>query len=245
MSDLISRDVEYVFEDTRMVGYFCAPAGADSAAIPGLMLVHDAFGLTDDLQQTARDYAALGYAVLAADVWGDRRQPRSQDEIGPLIGALAGDRRQWSGRISAAHDTLTAQAEVVGERTAMVGYCFGGSSALEFAREGGGVRGVASIHGGLDLVDLTWTEPSAVRVLICTGADDPMATAGMLYTLQQSMSAVGAEWESDVYSGTKHAFTNPKVDLGGPSDVVGYNARSAARAWASTTRFLTEILSKE
>lgn len=241
--DVIERDVEYTAGGARMIGSFCRPAPPPaSAALPGLVLVHDAFGLTDGMRETARRYARLGFAVLAADVWGERTQPATEAGIGPLIGSMVGDRDRWNERIDAARTALLAQPDVDPERIAMVGYCFGGSSVLEYARRGGDVRGVVSVHGGLDLLDPHWSTPTGAKVLLCTGSDDPMATPEMLAALQRSMSDRGVQWEADVYSGTKHAFTNPRADEGGPSAVIGYNAVSSARAWAATARFLDEVL---
>jgi dienelactone hydrolase len=242
MNDLLLRDVEHEHDGTRMIGALCAPAGAHRS--PGVLLVHDAFGLSDDMLAIARDLAALGYPVFAADVWGGRTRPTSQDEIGPLIGSMVTDRRRWTGRLSAALAAAAAQPEIDGSAIVALGYCFGGSSALELLRAGGDVRGAVSVHGGLDLLDPDgdWSavDPSA-HVLVCTGADDPMATAEQRTSLEKALSGAGVDWEIDLYSDTKHAFTSPRAKRSPTPDAVAYNARSAARSWESTTRFLREL----
>ncbi|MFT2818197.1 dienelactone hydrolase family protein [Leifsonia sp. A12D58] len=240
MADLSARDVEYTHDGTRMLGYFCAPTGTQK--LPGILLVHDAFGLTDDVILTAQRYAGLGFAVFAADVWGDRTQPKTEPEIGPLIGAMVGDRARWLGRIGAAHDAMIAQPDVDASAVVALGYCFGASSALEYLRTGGAVRGVVSIHAGLDLLEPDWSAAAdSSHVLVCTGADDPMATEQMRFELQSELSAAHIDWELDLYSDTKHAFTNPHADFSPMPDVVAYNPQSAARSWAATERFLGEL----
>ena len=240
MADMIVRDVEYSHDGSRMLGYLCAPSAA--VQLPGIVLVHDAFGLNEDMIGIARRYAALGFAVFAADVWGDRMTPTSGAEIGPLIGGMVRNRNSWLGRIRAAHDVAAEQPEINGAALVTIGYCFGGSSALEHVRTGGDVLGAVSVHGGLDLLDPSWDQPAtAARVLLCTGADDPMATAEMRSQLQESMSGAGLDWELDLYSDTQHAFTNPRSDAPGMPDGVAYNPRSADRAWKSTKRFLGEL----
>lgn len=240
MADLASRDIEYEHEGSRMVGYLCAPVGANS--LPGIVLIHDAFGLGDDMIQTARRYAGLGFAVFAADVWGDRAAPASESEIGPLMGGMVGDRARWMGRIAAAHATMSVQPEVDASALVTAGYCFGGSSALEYLRNGGNTHGVISIHAGLDLLEWDWSGAhSPARVLVCTGADDPMATADQRAQLQTALSGVGIDWEVNLYSDTAHAFTSPKAAFSPAPDVFAYNARSSARAWESTKRFLGEL----
>ncbi|GAA2229296.1 dienelactone hydrolase family protein [Herbiconiux moechotypicola] len=246
MANLTARDVEYHHDDTRMLGWFVAPAS--SASLPCVVLLHDAFGLTDELMATAERLATRGLAVFAADVWGGRARPETPEEIGAFIGGMAGDRESWLGRIDAAHRAAGAQPEVDASALASMGYCFGGSSALEHLRTGGVVRGVVSIHPGLDLLETGWDEPVAsARVLLCAGADDPMATAPMRAGLEASLTAAGLDWELDLYGHTKHAFTNPASDLSPMRDVVAYNPRSAERAWASATCFLDDLfpLTKE
>lgn len=240
MSELTTRDIEYEHDGSRMRGYLCAPSTAYGR--PGILLVHDAFGLSDALMETAARYAALGFVVFAADVWGDRMTPASEAEIGPLIGGMVGDHDRWMGRIRAAHVSFSSQPEVDAAAVVAIGYCFGGSSALEYLRTGGALRGVVSIHGGLDLLRPGWTAAStSAHVLVCTGADDPMATSEMRSELQLSLSDAAIDWELDLYSDTKHAFTNPKSAFSPMPDVVAHNPRSAARSWESTQRFLGEL----
>ena len=248
MSSVISRDIEYRQDDTRMLGLLCAPSspttgGAGAAA--GVLLVHDAFGVSGEMVAVASRLAALGHPVLAADVWGERRLPGSEAEIGPLIGGMVGDRDRWMARIRAAHSAAVAQPEFTGRPLVLLGYCFGGSSALEYLRTGADVAGAISVHGGLDLLAPDWSQALPSSVLICAGADDPMATAQMRTELTGSLDAAGTDWQLHLYSDTTHAFTSPKVEHSPMPDVVAYNPRSAARAWAATVRFLREIADPE
>lgn len=125
-----------------------------------------------------------------------------------------------------------------------LGYCFGGSSALEHLRTGGRVRGVVSVHAGLGLLDFDW--PGArgdAQVLVSTGASDPMASADQRTEIQRAMTRAGIDWEVALFSDTKHAFTSPHAGTSGmPDEVVGYQPRNARRAWEDTTRFLREAL---
>ncbi|WP_084099535.1 dienelactone hydrolase family protein [Demequina sp. NBRC 110051] len=241
MSASIERDVDYAYEDTSMRGFLVAPAGATDA--PTLLIIHDAFGLTPAVQDRARELAERhGIAVFAADVWGERTQPQSEDEIGPLIGATQHDRTHWMGRIRAAHATAAAQSEVDGARVAAVGYCVGGSGVLEYLRTGGDLAGAIAIHAGLDLLAPGWEDhTSHAKVLIATGANDPMATPAERDALTQELSAQGLYWEMDVYADTVHAFTSPGAAHSPHKDVIDYHPVSAARAHAATDRFLTEL----
>lgn len=242
MTLLVQRDVEYAFGGTAMRGLLLAHD--DGIPAPTVVLIHDAFGLGGFSGDEAYRYAAMGYTVFAADVWGDRRQPASNDEIGPLIGSMVANRDEWIGRIDAAHRTAREQAEVDADRIVTIGYCFGGSSAIEYLRSGGDVRGIVAIHPGLDLLDedAEWTPTTGASVLACVGDDDPMATRVQRIGLQVALSASGVDWEFDVYSGTVHAFTNPRLAASPDPRVVAYNERSATRSQDATTRFLRETL---
>lgn len=239
MSDLITRDVDYRDNGTRMVGHLCAPAGA--ARRPGVLLIHDAHGLSQDMIDIARRLAGEGVAVLAADVWGDRHLPESMEQIGPLVGGMVADRDRWIARIAAAHVAAAAQPEIDEDALVLLGYCFGGSSALEYLRAGGDVAGVISIHGGLDLLEHDWSAATgSSRVLLCSGADDPMATADQREQLQAALSKAGVDWELDLYGDTTHAFTSLRARSSPAPELFAYQPRSAARAWAATLRFLHE-----
>ena len=240
MADVFARDVAYELEEVSMRGMLVAPERAVS--LPTVVLIHDAFGLSDDMVEIAEAIAGRGYVVFAADVWGDRQLPQSQPEIGPLIGGMVQQRDEWIARIAAAHETAAAQSEIDGAALVSLGYCFGGASALEYLRTGGSVLGVVSLHGGLDLLEFDWSEATATHaaVLICTGARDPMATPEQRGQLQEGLDAAGIEWEVDLYSWAVHAFTSKKSQNSPAPHLFAYDERAAARSWAATLRFLDD-----
>lgn len=243
MSQLNTRDVEYSYNGTQMCGLLVASNGVRNA--PAVVLLHDAFGLGDDTIAIAEKLARLGYTVFAADIWGNRFTPDAESEIGPLISSMLTDRTEWASRVSAAHHAASAQPEVDGDAIVSLGYCFGGSSALEYVRQGGNVAGVIAVHPGLDLLEWDWSAAEhRTSVLIATGSEDPMASAEDLGRLQSELSTAGMHWQVQLYSHTKHAFTNPKSANSPMPHVVDYNPLSAARAWQATEQFLNETLAR-
>jgi dienelactone hydrolase len=195
------------------------------------------------MKATAQRIAELGYTVLLGDLWGEGKIPAGEDEIGPLIGELASNRELWTGRVRAGHEQLLAQEEVADAPVTAVGYCFGGSSVLEYVRVGGRVDGAVSFHGGLDLVGTDWAAAHTdASVLILTGAEDPMAPQTVVDALQDSMSAARLDWEVASYGATKHGFTNPHADKAGRPDAIAYNVRADRRSWNAFTLFLQEQL---
>ncbi|WP_157714695.1 dienelactone hydrolase family protein [Pseudomonas sp. PB120] len=240
MKSTVNKPLEYVHDDARLLGYFSQPEGDK---LPGILLVHDAFGVSDFIKGIAEKLAGEGYATLAADIWGDGKVLSSESEIGPMIGRFAADRKTWMGRLQAAREALAAQPGVDGERIVMLGYCFGGASALEYLRTVGDVRGAVSIHGGLDLVSEEWAHsPSPRKALLLTGYEDPMAALPKLAALQHNMNGAGVDWEVNLYGHTRHGFTRPDSDRANKPHVIAYHAQSDKRAWAALKRFLEESL---
>lgn len=241
MTELQSHPLEYSFGAQNLRGFLARPPAP--AARAGVVLIHDAFGVGDFVREQALGLCAQGYAVLAADLWGDGRELRDAAEIGPMIGRLASDRAQWMGRIHAAVDTLAQHAGLDVARIALAGYCFGGASALEYLRTQRDVAGVVSLHGGLDLVGQDWRAArTSSRALVLTGAQDPMASESSLAFLQRGLTQSGVDWEVNLYGHVKHGFTRPDADRAGQPQAIAYSATAARRAWSAMGRFLHETL---
>ncbi|NVO25564.1 dienelactone hydrolase family protein [Donghicola mangrovi] len=239
MSTLVSRDIPYSDGEAGMIGYFCRP---DSPApLPGIVMLHGAHGLNDFIMGCANQLAEAGFAVLAADLWGGRKQPGHPDEIGPMLGQMLSNRAIWQARMQAACTALSAQDGVVAGRMGMVGYCFGGASALEFLRMGAPLNAVVSLHGGLDMVADDWSGATASPdVFIATGSADPMAKPGDLARVQAGLSAAGIRWDTHVYGDVKHAFTEP--DGPGRPPFAAYDARADRRSRAAMLAVFNESL---
>lgn len=239
---VVTREVEYEHAGSAMIGSLLATA--DAGRRPTVLLLHDAWGLSDWLLGRAEWLASLGYTVFAADLWGDRALPSGEEQIGPLIGALVGERDRWMGRVAAAHAAAAAQPEVAGDAVVALGFCFGGSSALEYLGTGAGLRGAVALHPGLDLLaDGSPANPVAdASVLVCVGSEDPMATPEQRDALATSLTATGTDWQLHLYGGAVHAFTNPAGADSPAPHVVAYDPRAATRAFAATEVFLAEVL---
>lgn len=237
MANGTGRDLEYFQGGTRMLGRLCDPVGDASGA--GLLVVHGAHGLGDHIADCAARMAGLGHAVLAVDLWGDRKLLTNPAEIGPMLDRFASDHAMWMGRLEAARMALAAATGA--QKIGIVGYCFGGSSALEFVRSGGAVDAAVSLHGGLDNVGDDWSSATrTASVLICTGAQDPLAKPEDLSRIEAGLSQAGIGWETNLYGGAKHAFTEP--DRPGSPPFAAYDARADRRSWAAMSDFLSATL---
>jgi len=229
-----------VYQDgtTRLAGYLTQPVQA-SGASPGIIIIHQWMGLTDHERRTADELAKLGYAALAADIYGEGVRPTDAKAAGTLAGTYKGDPALYQRRIRAALDALKAQKGVDPTRLAVIGFCFGGTGALEAARGGLPVKGVVSFHGGLDIAAGRAVGPIAAKVLVCHGAEDPF-TAKDVGPFQDEMRKAKADYTFIAYAGAVHAFTQKEAG-DDPSKGAAYQEAAAKRSWQHMQDFLKEL----
>jgi dienelactone hydrolase len=140
-------------------------------------------------------------------------------------------------------NVLKSQKNVDPTRLAAIGYCFGGSTALELARGGAPLAGVVSFHGGLDFPTADDNKNIKGKLLICTGADDPMITPEKVNAFESQLRDAKVNFEINIYSGAVHAFTNPKADAF-KIPGIAYNAQADKRSWYAMKGFFEEIFGK-
>jgi dienelactone hydrolase len=209
---------------------------------PGVLVFHEGLGLGDHIIERAERIAKLGYVALAADMFGDRRQARDLEDMRALVGDLRNEPMRLRARARAALATLASQPQVDAGRLCAIGFCFGGSVALELARDGADLKAVVSFHGVLATKALALPGEVKASVLVLTGANDPLAPPDHVAAFENEMRAAGVrDWQVITYGNTQHAFTNPAAD---GSFLAGtlYNDQSDRRSWAAMTRFLEEVL---
>ena len=237
-----TKSVEYRQGDTRLVGYLAYPKDA-KGPLPGVLVVHEWMGLNDYAKRRAEQLAELGYIALAADIYGDGKIAANREEAGQLAGAYKKDRPLLRARVAAGLTALKAQPMVAGDKVAAIGYCFGGTTALELARSGADVAGVVSFHGGLDTPTPQDAKNIRAKVLVLHGADDPYVPAEQVAAFEDEMRKAGVDWQLVAYGGAVHSFTNPASGSDN-SKGAAYNAAADARSWVAMQQFFNELFAK-
>lgn len=232
--------VRYSDGDTELEGFLAAPAGAGERR-PGVLVLHDWGGSGDHVRVRAQMLARLGYVALAGDVYGVDVHPASGEECAALAGTYYADVPLFRSRVLANLDALRVDPRVDPSRVAVMGYCFGGSGALEAARAGADVRAVVAFHGALGTG--APAEPGAVTasVLVLTGADDPLVPASAVEAFQDELRSAGAaDWQVVSYSGALHAFAVPGVNAA--EHGAAYQETADRRSWRAMQDFFADVL---
>jgi dienelactone hydrolase len=236
---VVGKAVEYQHGDTVLEGYMTYD-DASKAVRPGVLVVHEWYGLNDYARKRADQLAQLGYVAFALDMYGKGVRASDAKEAGALAGKYKGDRPLMRARAEAGLDVLKKHALVDPKRVAAIGYCFGGTTVLELARGGADVVAVVSFHGGLDNPNPLPAPNIRAGVLVLHGADDPLVPAADIAAFHQEMRAAGADWQMIYYGGAVHSFSNPQSGSD-PSKGVAYNERADHRSWTAMKTFFDEI----
>jgi dienelactone hydrolase len=236
---ITSGDVDYEAEGVAYRGYLAAPADA-TGPVPGVLVVHDWLGVTDATRMRCDMLARLGYAAFAADVYGADVRPSDADAM-QVAGSYYGDQEKWRAHLAAALDRFSAEQGVDTGRLAAIGYCFGGSSALQLARMGADLRAVVSFHGGLSTGPEGEAEAIKAKLLVLTGGVDPVVPDEAVQAFEEELrTAPEVDWQVVTYSGAMHAFTVPTANA--PQYGAQYDERADRRSWTAMKDFFAETL---
>lgn len=237
-----TREIPYTAADgTRLVGYH-AWDDAISGPRPGVIVVHEWWGLNDYAKRRARDLAALGYSALAVDMYGDGRNTQHPDDAKDFMNAALADPAIPKARFQAGLDLLKAQPQTDPARLAAIGYCFGGKVVLDMARQGLPLAAVVSFHGAL--VTATPATPGSVKakVLVEHGAADSFITPEQIAAFKAEMGQAGADYRFVELPGAKHGFSNPDADAHkGHGLDLGYQKEADERSWADMQALFKEM----
>ena len=232
-----TRPVGTKHDDAGLEGVLAFdPEAGPRAAV---LIFHSWAGRSDKEVAVARRMAELGYAGFACDLYGKGKLGTNKEECAALMNPLMADRAFLQSRLLHWVDVVRALPQVDDNRMAAMGFCFGGLCALDLARTGADVRGVASFHGLLSAPGNREGTPIKARIIAFHGWDDPMAPPDHVTALGEELTRAGADWQIHAYGGTLHAFTNPKA--ADPDAGLLYNPIAAGRAWTSFEAFLAEI----
>jgi dienelactone hydrolase len=237
-----AETVRYEADGLAMAGALYRPVHADGPR-PGVLVFPDASGLNAHARERASRLATLGYVALACDLHGGGEQLADFEAAMAIVRGLRAEPARARARASAALAALVARPEVDAARVGAIGFCFGGTLALELARSGAAVVAVVGFHSGLATARPADAANVRARVLACVGADDPSIPPAQRAAFEEEMTAARVDWQLHVYGGVVHSFTERDVELRtGRPERTRYDANADARSWAAMRQLFAETL---
>jgi dienelactone hydrolase len=207
-AEIKTQYLEYKHGDTPLKGYL-AYDDSLTGKRPGVLLVHYRGGLSETTLKAAEMIARLGYVVFAEDIFGKDVLPKTVPEMTALTTIYNNDRPLMRARAQAGFDVLRQHPLVDPAKVAIIGYCFGGTVAVELAETGVPAVGTIAVHGSFRNFTPAAAKNIKGRVLILHGAEDEVAPLDEVNKLIADLRAAKVMWELQLYSGATHGFTNP------------------------------------
>ena len=241
-ADMMTQKVDYQIDGEPYQGLLVYD-DAVSEPRPGLLMVPNWMGVTDNAAKKAYRAAGTDYVVFVADLYGRDIRPADAEQASAAAGEVRSDRALMRKRVNAALEVFKAQAGTVAldtGRLGAIGFCFGGTAVLELARSGTEIGGVVSFHGNLDTPDPEDAKAIRMPLLVLHGADDPYVPPEQVAAFEQEMRSAGvADWQLLSYGGAVHSFTDPTASVKGQAE---YHPVVAERAFGQMRGFFGEVL---
>lgn len=244
-AEIKTQEIPYKSPDgTHLIGYYAYDDSLKGPR-PGVVVVHEWWGLNDYAKRRARDLAGLGYSALAIDMYGDGKNTEHPKDAMDFMQAALKDSAAASARFNAGLELLKQQPQTDPDKLAAIGYCFGGKVVLDAARQGVPLAGVVSFHGALVTNTPATAGSVKARILVEHGAQDSMVTPQNVAGFKAEMDKAGADYRFVSLEGAKHGFTNPDADRlshgehGGPD--IGYNKAADESSWKDMQAFFKKL----
>jgi len=233
------KAVDYKDGEQVLSGFGIKPTAALNDN-PGVLVLPAWMGIDAHSKESATVLAGLGYYSFVADIYGKDSRPKNTSEAGSKAGYYKKNFAEYQKRIQLALNELV-KFGANPDKIVVIGYCFGGSGAIEAARANLKVQGVVSFHGGLGKDVTRANDKINPKVLVLHGADDPYVPKEEVDNFQNEMKFSGADWQMVFYANSVHAFTHK--DAGDDnSKGAAYNEKADKRSWIALLDFLKEIL---
>jgi dienelactone hydrolase len=235
---VVTKTIAYQHEGQQLEGYL-AYDDAKSGARPGVLVIHEWWGLNDYVKSRTRELAQMGYAAFAADMYGDHKVTRDPGKAQTWAGAFYQTPANFAARSKAGLDVLRQQVQVDKSKLAAIGFCFGGSTVLQLAYSGEPLNAAVVFHGSLMPPQESQVSQIKAPILILHGAEDGFVKQDTIDQVRVALDKGGVDWYMVSYANAVHAFTNPDADsfkIPG----IGYNEKAARRSWNEMQRFFKE-----
>jgi dienelactone hydrolase len=237
---LVEKTIPYEQDGTKLSG-FLVYDDTKAGPRPGVLVIHEWWGLNDYTKGRARQLASMGYVAFAADMFGDGKTTRDAKQAQDWSSAVGSKPGLLAARSKAGLDVLRQQSQTDKKRLAAIGFCFGGTTVLNLVYSGEPLNATVTFHGGLIAPDDKQVKQIKSPILILHGAEDGFIKPETIDKVRTTLDKGNIDWYMVTYANAVHAFSNPDADsfkIPG----IGYNEKAARRSWDEMQRFFQEQL---
>jgi dienelactone hydrolase len=241
-SSVVTKDISYTSDGTTMKG-FLAYDSSKTGKMPGIVVVHEWWGLNKYARQRAEQLAELGYVAFAIDMYGNGTIADHPKDAGEFAMSVMRSMDTARARFDAGLKLLKEQPQTDTGRIAAIGYCFGGGIVLRMALEGDNLNGIVSFHGDLPTDSIKNPGDVKSKILVCTGGSDPFNPPEKVEAFEKVMKQANINYKLNSYPGAVHSFTNPAADsLGKKFNMpLAYNKQADEKSWEAMKSFFNVI----
>lgn len=237
-----TKELKYQHDGVEYHGYLAWDDAVEGPR-PGVLVVHEWWGLNDYARERARQVAELGYVALACDMYGEGKTAEHPKEAGEMATKVRANVEQWRSRATAALDVLKSQPQCDPKRLAAIGYCFGGSTALQLAYSGADLKAVATFHAALPAATPIEAKQVHAEILVNHGADDSFIPPAAIAAFKKELDAAKVPYEFVAYLGARHSFTVKDAGRHG-LDGMKYDADADRQSWDKMKALLAKQFAK-
>lgn len=229
-NEMPTQEVAYYPAKLETMGYLAVPEG--EGPFPALILIHEWWGMNDNIRDFAERFAEQGYIALAVDLY-DGQAADTPAQAGELAGAVRENTEGAFANLKAAVDYLKARPDVKVDSMASVGWCFGGQWSYEMAKNDLGVAASVMYYGRFSPAD----DLSMMKAMILGhfGEEDTSIAVDDVREFQAKLATLSGEHQVFIYPNAGHAFANEDNEE-------AYDKEAADLAWKRTLDFLAEHL---
>jgi len=208
---VVTKVVEYEHDGAKLKGYL-AYDDAATGKRPGVLVVHEWWGLDDYARTRAKQLAEMGYVAFAADMYGEGKTVNHPDDARKMATTVRENLKSWRGRAEAGLKQLAGQPNVDPTKLAAIGYCFGGSTCLQLAYSGADLKAVATFHAALPTPTAAEAKAVKPRIYVAHGADDAFIPEKAIADFKAALDAAKVKYTFESFPGVVHSFTVPGAD---------------------------------
>lgn len=242
-ANLVEKEVNYEANDLTFFGLLVYDDSFDGQR-PGILVVHEWWGLNDYAKTRARMLAKLGYTAFAVDLYGEGKTAENPEEARKLANEVYINLELTQIRFQAAIEVLKNEGTTNPDKIGAIGYCFGGGILINMARRGVELNGIVSFHGNLATDNPVKEGVVKTKILVCHGAADTAVSEAQVEAFKEEMASANVEYEFIAYEGATHAFTNPKADETAKKFKlpISYNEKADTESWEAMKDFFQKVL---